>query len=254
MIISVFGKNGAGKTSIATHLAHNLAQDNKFTSVVSLEMRYGSLQRSLGITVPDSKSIINVLTQDEVNSYFTIYEDNIYIASLANCDDITKYDAINNLAKDENILSSFMKKLKSSFDYSIVDLTELIIDPFTFFMIKNSDYLINVTESRPEGVAYANSHKDLISSVIDKNKVINVLNKHDEGIINLKTVKSLFDDIDVCIAFSLDDIKKERENKLSKNLLEKTKEIMLIIEKRNENAVFEEKTYKNNILKKLLRR
>lgn len=257
MIISVFGKNGAGKTSIAIHLAKAYAQKNKFVSVVSLEMRYGSLQRSMAVDVAEEKSIINILTQDDIKDYFTRYDDNIYIASLANADDITKYDAINNLAKDDTILAAFIKKLDSNFDITIIDLTELIIDPFTFFVIKNSDYFINVTESRADGLAFANSHKEIIASIIDNEKVINVINKHDEAIVNLNTIKSVYGEIDVCINFSIDDIKKERENKLSKNLLEKSEQIMQIIEKRNGKKEVKEDIKQNSkkeIFKKLFRR
>lgn len=257
MIISVFGKNGAGKTSISIHLAKAFAQKNNFVSIVSLEMRYGSLQRSIAVDVAEEKSIINILTQENIKDYFTRYEDNIYIASLANTDDITKYDAINNLAKDDTILAAFIKKLNSCFDITIIDLTELIIDPFTFFVIKNSDYFINVTESRADGLAFANSHKEIIASIIDNEKVINVINKHDEAIVNLNTIKSIYGDVDVCIDFNIDDIKKERENQLSKNLLEKGEELMKIIEKRNgcqDNKEEVKPKMTKEVFKKLFRR
>ena len=158
MIISVFGKNGSGKSTVAIHLSQYLSMQNKFVGLISLERRYGSIQRSLGVTVPESRSILNALSQEDIKEYFTKYNDSMYILSLADEDDITKYDAITKLTKDEKILLDFFKKLNQLFDYVIIDLTEMIIDNFTYFAIKHSEKLINITESRPEALSFSESH------------------------------------------------------------------------------------------------
>ena len=124
MIVSVFGKNGSGKSTVAIHLSQYLSMQNKFVGLISLERRYGSIQRSLGVTVLESRSILNALSQEDIKEYFTKYNDSMYILSLADEDDITKYDAITKLTKDEKILLDFFKKINQLFDYVIIDLTE----------------------------------------------------------------------------------------------------------------------------------
>ena len=248
MVISVFGKDGSGKTTIATHLAKVLSDKNKFVGIVSLEMRYGSIQRSLGINISEDKSIINALTQSDIRNYATRYTDNIYVFSLSDTDDITKYDALQNIAKDENILLGFLKKLNESFDYVVVDLTEMVIDSLTYFMIKNSDKLVNIFESRAEGIAFEESHKHILHSLINKDNIINVLNKHDEAIINKSTIKDICD-FDITIDFNTDIIKDERQCKLNKYLLKQVNEITQLVENKNVNN-----NKKSNVFSKILGR
>lgn len=248
MVISVFGKDGSGKTTIATHLAKVLSDKNKFVGIVSLEMRYGSIQRSLGINISEDKSIINALTQSDIRNYATRYTDNIYVFSLSDTDDITKYDALQNIAKDENILLGFLKKLNESFDYVVVDLTEMVIDSLTYFMIKNSDKLINVFESRAEQISFAQSHNHILHSLTGENNIINVLNKHDEAIINKSTIKDICD-FDITIDFNTDIIKDERQCKLNKYLLKQVNEITQLVENKNVNN-----NKKSNVFLKILGR
>jgi len=252
MIISVFGKNGSGKTTISTHLAKYLSMQNKFVAVISLETRYGSLQRSLGIKVPEEKSMINALSQEDIKQYFTKYNDNMYILSLSDVDDITKYDAINNLTKDEKILTEFILKIRDLFDYVIVDVTERIIDNFTFFMIKNSDKLINIIESRPETLSFALSHKEILSTLIQEKNIINLLNKHDESVINLSTIQNTYGNIDININFDLNVIKNERENILNKHLISNMSNIYKLVNDTYINNNLEEQ--KQGLLNKILRR
>ena len=247
MIISVFGKNGAGKTTISTHLAKYLSDNNNFVGIISLEMRYGSLQRSIGVKVSQEKSIINALTQSDIKDYFTRYSDNIYICTLSDADDITKYDAIYNIAKDEKIISEFFNKIKEAFDYVIIDLTEMVIDNFTYFSIKNSDKLINVTESRPESIAFANSHKDILNTFLNEKNIINVINKHEESIINKTTIQEIYD-ADFFIDFDSSAIKDERQNTINKYILSK----MSVLYKNIETVSTDNK--KTNIFSKILRR
>lgn len=234
MIISVFGKNGSGKTTISTHIARALADKNHFVGIVSIESRYGSIQRSLGIKINEDSSIINAIIQiNDIKKYFVEYTKNIYVLSLSDFDDITKYDALNNISKDDNILSSFLSKLNKSFDYVIIDLTEMIIDNLTFFMAKNSDKLLNIIESRPESIAFADAHKNILKTIINENKIINVLNKHDESIINKNSIQRIYGNIDFVLDFDLSIIKDERENNINKYVLKNMQSILSQIQNNN---------------------
>ena len=247
MIVSVFGKNGSGKSTVAIHLSQYLSMQNKFVGLISLERRYGSIQRSLGVTVLESRSILNALSQEDIKEYFTKYNDSMYILSLADEDDITKYDAITKLTKDEKILLDFFKKINQLFDYVIIDLTEMIIDNFTYFAIKHSEKLINITESRPEALSFSESHKSVIQSLIDKNNIIEIINKHDESIINLPTIENIYGKVDMVINFDFNILKNERENIINKKLCQDMKSLEYLINNRKvEN--------KKSIISKILRR
>lgn len=248
MLISVFGKNGSGKTTTAMHLAQAISEKNKFAAIVSLEMRYGSLQRSLNVKVNEERSIINALTQNDIQNYSTRYTDNIYIFSLSDADDITKYDALQNIAKDDNTLYSFFNNLNEKFDYVIVDLTEMLLDRLTYFFVKNSDRLLNIFESRAESIAFEEAHKHILNSLISEEKIINILNKHDESIINKSTL------LDICnfslaIDFDTNIIKDEREGHINKALLKKMNEVLKFIEIKNTSI-----DSKKNIFSKILGR
>lgn len=200
LIISVFGKDGAGKTTIATHLAKYYSGNNYFTGVISTETRYGSLQRVLGVEVTEKQSLLQaILDPNQASKCFTKINDNMYVLSMADITTIKDYDTAtallgnqkNQTAEQNKRVEKFIDNVKDVFDILIIDCTDRITDVLTYTFLSKSDKIINVIQSNLDGVAYETAHLMFNDLAIFQNKKINVLNKHYEKIINQKTIEKL---------------------------------------------------------------
>lgn len=182
---SVFGKEGAGKTTIAISLAECLNNLGYKTLLISAETRFGIIQRRLNVEIEKNKSMyFGFLGEYKDKSFYKRVKENLYITSLSDEDDITSYNKI-----EDKIIKDSINEMNLDFDYIIVDCTSRATDDLTYQFLKESDYIINVVESSIDGMLFQNAHDKLFKSDIFKDKTIDVLNKHNENLINLQTIE-----------------------------------------------------------------
>ena len=202
MVISVFGKSGSGKTTVATHLAKYLSNLGYFVGIISAEIRYGDVQRRLGIKIEDGKSLLNaIIDYKNSQNYFSRITDNLYLLSVHDGSTIKEYEDIvkilgtreNQTAEQVNRIHSFVESVSGIFDFLIVDCTDRINDTITYSFISKSDKVFNIIESSVSGVTFCNAHKYLGEFDFYKNK-INILNKHYEKAINRSTIENLIEE------------------------------------------------------------
>lgn len=213
MIISIFAKDGAGKSTLAISLAEYYAKQENFTGLISAETRYGAIQRKLNINIPDKKSLLQaVLNPDSVGECFVKDEKrNIYVLSMPDSATVKDYDTATALLgetsshqTEEQLKKAdiFISSLKDAFDILIIDLTDRITDPLTYSFISSSDHVIKIITADIDGTAFCNAHTMLKDLSIMQNKTINILNKNEEKIINASTIEKLISEkIDVIIPY-----------------------------------------------------
>ena len=200
MIISIFGKDGAGKTTIATHLAKYYSDKNFFVGLISTETRYGSIQRVLGVEVTEKQSLLQAILDPQMASKcFTKVNDNMYVLSMADITTLKDYDTATALLGNQNKqteeqnkrVERFIDNVKDVFDILIIDCTDRVTDILTYTFLSQSDKIVNVIQSNLDGVAYETAHLMFNEMAIFQNKKINLLNKHCEKIINQASIEKL---------------------------------------------------------------
>lgn len=234
MILCVFGKGGSGKTAISTHLGNHLSKDNNFVGIIGADTRYGVLQRRLGKKIPMEKSLsIAILDNNSPNKYFEKINDNMYILSMADNEDILSYQNM-----DKTLIDEFVNKTKSKFDHLIIDCTDRATDPITLSFIQHADKIINVVESSLDGILFLNSHKKLFESQLFKDKEIFVLNKHIEENINLSNIEEI-SKVKMDVVISYKDTIRDNSFKCEedKYLSEKVSEIYNVLKQEKEELI-----------------
>lgn len=187
MIISVFGKEGSGKTTVACSFGEILSEKGIRTLIVSAETRYGILQRRFGSSIEKNKSMyLGFLNSFENKGFYKMVKENLAIVSLADEDDITSYNDLG-----EQIIKDSIANMKDDFDVIVFDCTSRATDELTYQFLEVSDKIVNVVESSVDGIVFQNAHEKLFESEILKDKTISVLNKHLESAVNLSTVKGI---------------------------------------------------------------
>ena len=225
MVISIFGKSGAGKTTTATHLGKFLSDKGYFVGIISAEIRFGDIQRRLNTKVSESKTLLNaIIDYKNAENYFTKVNENLYILSVHDTSTIKEYEDIvkilgtkENQSKEQiNRIHQFVDSVSDIFDYLIIDCTDRINDIITFAFASTSDKVIHLIESNISGITFCNAHKYLNEFDFYKNK-INILNKHYEKAINKSTIESLIEEkIDLAISY--------RETTVMNNIVAKADE------------------------------
>ncbi len=229
MVISIFGKSGSGKTTVATHLGKFLSDKGYFVGIISAEIRYGDIQRRLSTKVNESKTLLNaIIDYKNAENYFTKVNENLYILSVHDTSTIKEYEDIVKIlgtkesqSKEQiNRIHQFVDSVSDIFDYLIIDCTDRINDIITFAFASTSDKVINLVESNISGVTFCNAHKYLNEFDFYKNK-INILNKHYEKAINKATIESLIEEkIDIAIPY--------RESTVMNNIVAKVDEKLMV--------------------------
>lgn len=185
-IISLFGKEGAGKTTIAISFAEVLNDLGYKTLLFSTETRFGILQRRLNMRIEKRQSMYFAFLEEyKDKSFYRRAKENLYISSLSDEDDITSYNEI-----EESIIKDSISQMKLDFDYIIVDATARATDELTYHFLQESDHIINIVESSIDGMLFQNAHLKLFESDMFKEKTIDILNKHNENLVNLQTIEN----------------------------------------------------------------
>lgn len=233
MIISIFGKDGAGKTTIATHLAKYYSDKNFFVGLISTETRYGSIQRVLGVEVTEKQSLLQAILDPQMASKcFTKVNDNMYVLSMADITTIKDYDTATALLGNQNKqteeqekrVERFINNVKDVFDILIIDCTDRVTDVLTYTFLSQSDKIVNVIQSNLDGVAYETAHLMFNEMAIFQNKKINLLNKHCEKIINQASIEKLLQE-KIALSIPYDSLFIETDGKINKKI---SKELILL--------------------------
>jgi len=165
LTISFWGKNGSGKSTVASNLACVFAKKGMQTALIGANRFYGSIQYYFNMEVRAEQSLRALLTGGDsfsINEYFlecpTVK--NLYIASLADSDDCAGYRKI----RIDSILR-FISLAQKSFSVILFDCDESTEDPFSMYGLTLSDNVIYVTRPTLQSAVFAKANEPIISGL-----------------------------------------------------------------------------------------
>ena len=178
-LIAVWGKNGSGKSTVASNLACCLAKRGCSTAIIGANRFYGALQYMFGVELSEEQSIRNVLTgrnEMGIEPYFREYGlvKGLFIASLSNADDCIGYQKFS-----ADKATRFLNLAKNHFHYTIVDCDESTEDPLSMLALTLADKVIYVTKPNIQHAVFASAYENLVAGlqITDKMEVLFNCNK-----------------------------------------------------------------------------
>jgi hypothetical protein len=171
MMISVWGKNGSGKSTVTSNLACAFAKRGYKTAVIGANRFYGSIQYFFNVEVRDNQSIRVMLTGGDslsIQDYFTEcpFDKNIHIASLADGDDCAGY---RKLRVDMTV--RFLNLVKKNYPVVLADCDESIEDPLSMYSLTLSEQIMYVTRRSLQSVVFAKAYEPVISGLQIKEQI-----------------------------------------------------------------------------------
>lgn len=139
-------KGGVGKTTVAFHLAHGLAQDNHVLAV-DIDPQANLSHSLTGDHVPDENSILCVFNKDMPHAVgiadsLDCIGSNIQLSAVESKNDLSNYFAV----------SSFLKRqLQKQYDYVVID-TPPNLGLFTVSALLSADAVVIPTDTSIDAV------------------------------------------------------------------------------------------------------
>ncbi len=177
-VIAVWGKNGSGRSTIATNLAVFLAKQGNLVGLVGASKTYGSIQHYLGIDIPEEKSLKNALesiNEDDIVKCFVQHSKvkDLFILSLSNSDNCLKLRSIK-----EDVGKRLFLNTKDKFDHFIIDCTENFTDTITMIGCQFADCILEIIKPTIQSAVFRKSQDELLESLKFKEKLISIANSN----------------------------------------------------------------------------
>ena len=188
MIISIWGANGSGKTSLTSLLGSEIAK-SKFTLLIGGALTHSSIQHFFGLA-ESNKSLKHALTNsDTIRSNVTNHPKikDLFILDLGaqeNC--LEQADTTDEQAE------SLLQVANNIFEVVIIDCSTNYNNPLTRAALINSNIIINLLQPTLEGVSFTVSHRVLLERLNLLSKTIYIVNK-DQKKIELNKIKKLIE-------------------------------------------------------------
>lgn len=176
-IITVWGVNGSGKTTVAANLAMAIAERNLMVAVISSKLYYGELQTLFGKRVEPDKGLYRAISNgsNTRNMFVETDNPNLYFLSVQNGFDGMLLTAINGDAAQELLNDASIR-----FDYIIVDGSEELNNPVSSIALTMSDRVVTVHRASVKDCIWYSSMKSMISLLHLADKTIHILNAYDK--------------------------------------------------------------------------
>lgn len=182
-IVTFTGNEGAGKSTILTNLACELADAGTTVGVLSTDLRWQQLPVLLaGAIIRKEMSLGELFSHDNLVGGFAEYPHcrNLFVAGPergASC--------IAHEPPDKQALERFVYMLSSTFDYVLIEANEVFFNQFSAVAVQMANAIINVTEATELGMAYELSNYELLSAFRKDIAPIDILNA-DDGDLNVQ--------------------------------------------------------------------
>ncbi|MDR1062295.1 MAG: P-loop NTPase [Clostridiales bacterium] len=174
MLISVWGKNGAGKSTISANLACWLAIKGSRTALVGANRFYGAIQHYFGLDLGPEQSLRNVLSEKDsmdIRRCFVEYGQlkALSVASLSNEDDV-----IGRQRMRPETAARFLELTDRSFERTIIDCDESTDDALSMLSLVMSDKVLYVTKPGVQFAVFARACESLVGGlrIEDKLRVV----------------------------------------------------------------------------------
>jgi len=174
-VIAVWGKNGAGKSTVAVAIGTELAKNDWLVGIIVADTAYASAQHLLGIEIPQGRGLGGALKNpyDEAAKYFveSPRTRNLFLLALSEKDNCF---TVNGVGEDE--AKRLLLTTKERFDCIIVDCTASIKDSMTFIGLSYSTMIIDILQANITDYKFRLSHQPFLDEFRLREKVVYVIN------------------------------------------------------------------------------
>ena len=165
MIFSIWGKNGSGKSTVASNLACAFSKRGYMTAIVGANRFYGAIQYYYNISISAEQSLRVLLSGDDsmsIQDYFIICpsDKNIHIASLADGEDCAGYRKLR-----VDMVVRFLNLVKNNYPIVLIDCDESIDDPLSMYSLTMSEKIVYVTRPTLQSVIFAKAYESIVSGL-----------------------------------------------------------------------------------------
>lgn len=177
-LITVWGSDGSGKTSVCVNIGIALANRNYMIGIISSKLYYGEIQSFFGKRVEDDKGIYKAIsngcnTKNMFESALT--GSNLYFLSVPNGFDAMLLTSVSADTAKELIEDALMR-----FDYIIVDGSEELNNPISGLGLTMSNKIIITHKVSIKDCLWQSSMENTIQLLNLNDKAIHVLNGYDK--------------------------------------------------------------------------
>ena len=176
-IITVWGANGCGKTTVSANLAAAIADRNFMTCVISSKLIYGEMQSVFGKRVEQDRGIYKAISGggSTRNMFEATDNPNLFFLSPPNF-----FDAMLLTAVSADSIKELIEDCEIRFDYIIIDGSEELNNPISSIGLTMSNKIIRVYKVCAKDCIWYNAVENLTSLLHIRNKTINVINGYDK--------------------------------------------------------------------------
>lgn len=177
-IITVWGANGSGKTTIAANLGIAIADRNYMVGIISSKLYYGELQSIFGKRLEHDKGIYNAIANGcNTKNMFesAVSGSNLFFLSVPNGFDAMLLTAMSGDTAKELIEDAVMR-----FDYIIIDGNEELNNPISSLGLTMSSKIVIAHKASTKDCIWQTSMDNTMQLLNLNDKAIHVLNGYDK--------------------------------------------------------------------------
>lgn len=176
-VITVWGANGSGKTTVAVNLAAALADRDYMVGIVSSKLCYGELQSLFGKRIEPEKGIYKAISSgcNTKNMFEATENQNLFILSPPNL-----FDGLLLTAISADTIKELLEDCKIRFDYIIIDGSEELNNPISSIGLSMSDKIVRVYRVCAKDCIWHKSMENLTDLIHIKDKSVTVINGYDK--------------------------------------------------------------------------
>lgn len=177
-IITVWGSNGSGKTTIAANLGIAIAERNLMVGIISSKLYYGELQGIFAKRLDNDKGIYNAIangcnTKNMFESAIT--GSNLFFLSVPNGFDAMLLTAVSGDTAKELIEDAVMR-----FDYIIIDGNEELNNPISSIGLTMSSKIVIAHRASTKDCIWQASMENTMQLLNLTDKAVHILNGYDK--------------------------------------------------------------------------
>lgn len=175
-IITVWGANGSGKTTIASNLGIALASRNLMVGIISSKLYYGELQGIFAKRVEDDKGIYQAIANGcNTKNMFENAASNLFFLSVPNGFDAMLLTAVRGETAKELIEDAAMR-----FDYIVIDGSEELNNPISSMGLTMSERIIVAHRASAKDCLWQASMDNTKGLLNLNDRMLHVLNGYDK--------------------------------------------------------------------------
>jgi len=178
-ILTVWGRNGSGKTTFAVNLALSLAARNYMIGIISSKIYYGEMQSMFGQRVEVDQGIYKSLSNgsDTKNMFTSVnVKNNVFFLSVPNDIDAMLMTAISMESIKEMIEDTVMR-----FDYLIIDGNEELNNAVSSVGLVEAQQIFIIHHPSVPDCLWYKGMGNMMDMLHLKNKAVHILNAYDKS-------------------------------------------------------------------------